>query len=83
MSDLDTQIAKIRAHQSWSKTVNREARTRAARQAAWEAILAAVDPDGQMSEKDREKAAQNAISAHYRAMAIKSHEARRANRQAG
>lgn len=75
--DVAVQLAKIAAHESWARTRDRSARTAPARRANLDAIARTVDPDGVMSEADRAKAVENAISAHYRRMALKSHAARR------
>lgn len=70
---------QIAAHESWAKTVNRTARTQPARDALRAKFAAEVDPDGLMDPDTKAKAVDNAISAHYRRLAQKSAEARKAS----
>jgi hypothetical protein len=51
--------AAAAAHDSWSRTLNREERTRPAREAMLAKLEREVDPDGLMSPTDRRKAAEN------------------------
>lgn len=69
---------EIAAHESWARTTDRSARTRAARQGLEAKFEREVDPDGVMSPADRAKAIESARKAHYRRLALKSAEARRA-----
>ena len=72
-------------HTSWARTKDRSARTAPAREAGptgdryW---MNKVDPNHEMSEADRRKAAQNARKAHCLRMARKSVEVRRARKAA-
>jgi hypothetical protein len=72
--------ARLAVHSSWAKTTDRTART-APGTAASPASLSywekRVDPDGEMDEATRAKAAENARSAHYSRMAYRSAMARR------
>lgn len=75
MSSLRHQIA---ANESWAKTTDRSARTRAAREGLEARFEREVDPDGVMSPADRSKAVANARRAYYQRLALKSAAARRA-----
>lgn len=68
---------QIAALESWAKTPDRAARTRAARQGLEAKFEREVDPDGVMSPADRAKAVANLRTAYYRRLALKSAEARR------
>ncbi|MFI5729159.1 hypothetical protein ACIA49_03495 [Kribbella sp. NPDC051587] len=68
---------QIAAHESWAKTTDRAARTRAARQGLEAKFEREADPDGVMSPADRAKAVANARSAYYLRLARSSAEARR------
>lgn len=76
--------ARLAVNTSWSKTVDRRARTAPgtdaspARLSYWEKR---VDPDGRMDERTRAKAAENARTAHYQRMAYRSAQARGAGRR--
>lgn len=71
--------ARIAVNTSWAKTKNRAARTAPGTAASpasvsyWERK---VDPDGEMDEATRIKAAENARKAHYQRMAYRSAKAR-------
>jgi hypothetical protein len=75
-----TTKARIAAHESWAKTPDRARRTAPAREAADARFERLVDPNGTMRPADRAKAAQSARAAHFRRLALASHEARRRNR---
>ena len=68
--------ARIAAHKSWGKTVDRAARTAAARAASHDRFLAQV-PDTITNPADRLKAAANLRQAFYLDMARKSAAVRR------
>jgi hypothetical protein len=72
---------QIAAHESWSRTEDRTARTAKAHQALEDKFLRQVDPDGLLPPAERAKRAANARQAHYARMALKSAQARR--RKAG
>jgi hypothetical protein len=77
--------ARIAVNESWARTKDRAARTKngtdasPARLAYWERR---VDPEGEMDDATRAKAAENARTAHYARMAYRSAKARRAKRTA-
>lgn len=89
MDDVSPELRSLRArlavNESWAKTTDRKARTKngveasPARLSYWEKR---VDPDGEMDEATRAKAAENARTAHYQRMAYRSAQARRAKRTA-
>jgi len=64
--------AEMAAHESWSRTPDRAARTAPARKAQLDRFKDLVDPDGTMPESVREEMAESARKAHYRRMAMKS-----------
>lgn len=74
MSSLRHQMA---ANESWAKTTDRAARTRAARQGLEAKFEREVDPEGVMTAADRAKAVANLRRAHYQRLALKSAAARR------
>lgn len=77
MTSLRHQIA---ANESWARTTDRSARTRAAREgldARFEREVDEADPEGLMSPADRVKAIANRRRAYYQRLALKSAEARR------
>ena len=69
--------AKIAAHTSWANTVDRTARTNAARKAAHDRFERQVDPDGVLSPEERAVRAANARSAYFSKLALRSAQARR------
>ena len=89
MDDLSPELRSLRArlavNASWAKTTDRSART-APGTAASPASLSywekRVDPAGVMDDATRSKAAENARTAHYQRMALRSAQARRAKRTA-
>lgn len=74
-----TAKARIAADESWAKTKDRAARTAPARAAAEDRFYKLVDPNGEMTPSDREKAAGNARRAFYRRIAVQRWEKRRAS----
>jgi hypothetical protein len=70
-------IARIGAHSSWAQTEDRSARTRNARQAFLLKFEREVDPDGVLSHEERVKRAENARSAYFLRLALKSAQTRR------
>ncbi|MEU8199425.1 hypothetical protein AB0C10_37140 [Microbispora amethystogenes] len=77
---VHTTNGRIGALESWSRTVDRAARTEKARtksKGSLEYWLEQVDPDGQMDADTRMKAAQNAHRAHMLRLAQASAAARR------
>lgn len=74
MTSLRHQMA---ANESWARTTDRAARTRAARQGLDAKFEREVDPDRVMSPADRAKAVANARRAYYQRLALKSAASRR------
>lgn len=75
---------RIGALESWSRTKDRSARAKPGHSkspASLDYWLANVDPDGEMSDADRLKAAQAAHRAHMLRLAKASAEARRRKAQ--
>ncbi|MFC3985497.1 hypothetical protein [Streptosporangium jomthongense] len=71
---------RIGALESWARTIDRTARTKPAHSkspASLDYWRATVDPKGEMSIPDREKAADNAHRAHMLRLAKASADARR------
>lgn len=71
---------RIGALESWSRTKDRKARTAAGTRNSPVSVdywLTRVDPDGVMTDDDREKAARNAQRAHMLRLAKASAAARR------
>jgi hypothetical protein len=64
------------AHTMWANTLDRTARTAAARKAAMDRFERQVDPDGALSPAERAKRADNARQAHMTRMALASSLAR-------
>lgn len=69
--------ASIAADTRWSRTPDRAAATAPARRALEEKFEREVDPEGILDPALRAKLAQNAKSAHYKRLALKSARARR------
>ncbi|MBF6296807.1 hypothetical protein IU459_04515 [Nocardia amamiensis] len=69
--------ARIAAHESWSRTENRAARTAKARDALLVKFDRLVDPDGLLSPEERAYRSAQARKAHYIRLALKSAQARR------
>lgn len=69
--------AQVAAHESWSRTTDRSARTRPAREAALARFAKLVDPDGILPPAVRAQRAEHAKKAHYARMALASAKARR------
>jgi hypothetical protein len=72
--------SQIGAHKSWAQTPDRAARTAPARAAAWDRFEKLVDPEGTLHPSDRAKMAHSARQAHFRAMALRSAQVRRARK---
>jgi hypothetical protein len=74
VKDINKRIA---AEISWSRTADRSARTRPARQAFLNRFEREVDPDGTLPPDERRKRAQHALRAHMLRLAKRSVSARR------
>jgi hypothetical protein len=70
------------AHESWSRTVDRCARTANARRAAEARFEKLADPEGKRPPDVRAKMAENARKAHYKRIALRSVQARQRRREA-
>lgn len=70
-------IASIASHESWARTPDRAARTAPARAAMEAKFEREVDPDNVLPPDVRAKMAENARSAHYKRLALKSAKARK------
>lgn len=79
---LRSAINTVNAHKSWAKTPNRTARTAAGRAAALDRFEKQVDPDGVLDPVERAKRAENAKTAFFREIALKSAAARAARKAA-
>jgi hypothetical protein len=75
--------ASLAAHESWARTADPSARTAAAREAFIKQFEAQVDPDGVLSPAERRRRAEHARKAHYKRLALKSAQARRARSGGG
>lgn len=75
-----SQIASIASNTRWANEPDRSAATQAARDAMYRKFEDQVDPDRVLSPEERGKRVQNARSAHYRRIALKSAQSRRAKR---
>ncbi|GAB3663441.1 hypothetical protein GCM10027596_26610 [Nocardioides korecus] len=80
MSDR-RQIAKIAANARWARETDRSAATQAARDGMTRRFEREVDPDGALAPDERARRVENARSAFYQRIALKSAQARR--RKAG
>lgn len=72
--------ARLAAHTSWTNTVDRAARTAAARKAADERFARQVDPEGILPPRERAERVGNARKAYFAALALRSARARRQRR---
>jgi hypothetical protein len=77
------EYGRIGAYESWSRTEDWTARTAPARAAADEKFYDAVDPNRELSPAEREKRAAAARKAHFRRLALKSAQVRKARREGG
>jgi hypothetical protein len=70
------------SNESWARTVDREARTRKAREAILEKFEQQADPDNKLTPAERRRRAISLRTAHMQRLAIKSVRARRARKEA-
>ena len=70
--------SQIAAHESWAKTPDRAARTAKARQAALAKFEHEIDPNNELPPSERARRAEHARKAHFKRLALKSAQARRA-----
>jgi len=80
MADTGPLNSRSAAHKSWANTRDRSARTAPARQAFRDKFLNQVDPHRQMTDADREKAAESARKAFFLDLSKKSQAAREARK---
>ncbi|HVM55302.1 MAG TPA: hypothetical protein VM262_19105 [Acidimicrobiales bacterium] len=73
--------SRIGAHESWARTADRTARTKAARDAAFARFEREVDPDGVLDPAERTRRAEHARQAHMLRMTARSLEARARRRE--
>ena len=69
-------IGSIGAHESWARTVDRPARTFAARQAFAKRFELEVDPDNTLTPVERSIRAEHARKAYFKRLALASAKAR-------
>ncbi len=74
MSDINRRIA---AEISWSRTADRNARTRPAREAFLKRFDREVDPDGTLPPDERRRRAEHALRAYMLRLAMSAVRARR------
>lgn len=72
-----SQRSRVIAHKRWAHEPDRTAATAPARSAFLARFEREVDPDGQLDPAERAKRADNARSAYFRELALKSARARR------
>lgn len=68
---------RIAAHESWSRTPDRAARTANARRALLDRFEKQVDPDGVLPVAERQRRADHARKAHFSRLALRSASSRR------
>ncbi len=76
-------IGRIGAHESWSRTPDRTARTAPARAEFDQRFEREVDPDGVLDPAERARRAEHARKAYFARLALKSAQVRRARREGG
>lgn len=74
-------MGRIAAHESWSRTSDRSARTANARAALMATFETQVDPDGKLSPAERAIRAEHARKAHFSRLALRSAQSRRKSRE--
>lgn len=65
-------VGRVGAHESWARTPDRSARTAPARAAAWSSWVRKADPDGVLSDADRQRRAEHLRSAHMARLGLRS-----------
>lgn len=70
------------SNESWARTVNREERTRPAREAILKKFEQQVDPKGELSPEERRRCAISLRTAHMQRIAAKSVRVRRLRKEA-
>ena len=74
--------ASIAVETSWANTLDRSARTRPGREAAFEKFMHEVDPDGNLPVEERRRRAEHLQRAHMKRLALASARARRLRKDA-
>ena len=69
--------ARAASHRSWALTADRSARTAPARERFLSRFEREVDPERRLSLADRRRRAENARTAYFTSLALKSAKARR------
>jgi hypothetical protein len=77
VDNIRSQLGRIGANISWSRTVDRTARTEPGRRAMLERFDREVDPDGTLPPAERAKRSEYARKAYFQRLALKSAQARR------
>jgi hypothetical protein len=72
MTDHRVLIAKIAAHERWSREPDRTAATSAARKAFSDRFERQVDPDGVLAPEERARRADSARKAYFSRLALRS-----------
>jgi hypothetical protein len=68
--------ARAAAHTSWANTADPRKRTAPARKGFMARFEREVDPDGKLSQEERQRRAESAMKAHMAKLALKSSRAR-------
>lgn len=80
MASHHAQAGRIGAHTRWATETDRSAATQPARDAMARKFEDQVDPDRTLAPDERAKRVENARSAYYQRLAMKSAQSRRAKR---
>ena len=78
-----SQVAKIAANTRWAQEPDRSAAMQPARDGMYRRFEDQVDPDRVLAPEERAKRVENARSAHYQRLALKSAQSRRAKKDQG
>jgi hypothetical protein len=73
-------ISRLGAHTKWSQTADRTAATAPALSARLARYAAQVDPDGTLTDAERERRATSAMRADMQRLALRSAQVRRSRR---
>lgn len=77
---LRVQLGRVGAYESWARTEDRSARTAPGRKAMLEKFEREVDPNNELTPRERSKRAEFARKAYFARLALRSAQARRAKR---
>jgi hypothetical protein len=78
--EVRSMAARIAANSRWAREFHRAEATAAARRGFRRRFEREVDPEGVLPPEERARRVENAISAYYTRMALRSAQARRARR---